>query len=102
MEIETKKQSFEIRRFAEDEYSTQNQMKYDQRFADKLRIYAKGGRGGNGCFSFDTSSMYMKTPDGGDGGKGGSVYLMASKRVHNLHNMKRSHFNGNMGRSGHG
>ena len=54
-------------------------MRYDQRFADKLRIFAKGGRGGNGSYCFNTSSQYNKTPDGGDGGKGGNVYLYASK-----------------------
>lgn len=55
------------------------------RFIDKVRIYAKGGSGGNGCLSF-LREKYREFggPDGGDGGKGGDVVLRADSNVGTL------------------
>jgi len=54
-------------------------------FVDEARITAKAGDGGNGCFSFRREKYVPKGgPDGGDGGKGGSVILAASRDVSTL------------------
>lgn len=49
-------------------------------FVDRVRVYVYAGDGGNGCSSFRREKYVDKGgPDGGDGGRGGSVYLVASK-----------------------
>jgi len=54
-------------------------------FVDKVTITAKAGDGGNGCVSF-RREKYVEYggPDGGDGGKGGDIVLVADKNVDNL------------------
>lgn len=54
-------------------------------FVDKVEIYVKAGRGGNGCNSFHKlrGSRY-KRPDGGDGGKGGDVYIKGNSNINTL------------------
>ncbi|MBQ9543567.1 MAG: GTPase ObgE [Clostridia bacterium] len=43
-------------------------------FIDKVDIFVKAGKGGNGCVSFRREKYVAKGgPDGGDGGNGGSV-----------------------------
>jgi GTP-binding protein len=55
------------------------------RFIDEVMIKVSGGRGGNGCMSFRREKYIPKGgPDGGDGGRGGSVYFEASKDVQTL------------------
>ncbi|MGD0650120.1 MAG: Obg family GTPase [Verrucomicrobiia bacterium] len=54
-------------------------------FVDKVRIHAKAGDGGNGCVSFRREKYVDRGgPDGGDGGKGGNIVLVADKNVDNL------------------
>jgi GTPase len=54
-------------------------------FVDHLRIYAKAGDGGNGCVSFRRAKYIPKGgPDGGDGGRGGSVILQVDSHVDTL------------------
>ncbi len=54
-------------------------------FIDHIRIHAKAGDGGDGSASFRRESKIPKGgPDGGDGGRGGSVILRADTHTDNL------------------
>lgn len=54
-------------------------------FIDTLRLYARGGRGGDGCLSFRREKyVEFGGPDGGSGGHGGSVYLEADPNLSTL------------------
>lgn len=73
-------------------------------FVDEAKFYVKAGDGGNGCVSFRREKYVPKGgPDGGDGGRGGTVYLEASSRLTSLLDFKyRSHFKADSGRPGQG
>ena len=48
------------------------------KFLDIAKIYIKSGKGGSGAISFRREKFIEKGgPDGGDGGKGGSVWACA-------------------------
>ncbi|MCF7912985.1 MAG: GTPase ObgE [Candidatus Cloacimonetes bacterium] len=54
-------------------------------FIDYARIKIKSGTGGRGCVSFRREKFVAKGgPDGGDGGKGGSIYLLADSNFNTL------------------
>ena len=54
-------------------------------FVDKAQIHVKAGNGGAGSVSFRREAHVDKGgPDGGDGGKGGSVYLVATDEMASL------------------
>jgi Obg family GTPase CgtA len=54
-------------------------------FIDEVRIYVKAGNGGNGCLAFRREKFVPRGgPSGGDGGRGGDVYLVASPHQNTL------------------
>jgi len=73
-------------------------------FIDEAKFFVKGGDGGNGCVSFRREKFVPRGgPNGGDGGKGGSVYLVADARLHSLIDFRyRSHFKAERGANGQG
>lgn len=73
-------------------------------FVDEAKFHVKAGDGGNGCVSFRREKYVPKGgPDGGDGGRGGSVVIEASKKLHSLIDFRyRSHFKAERGTHGKG
>jgi GTP-binding protein len=54
-------------------------------FIDEVRIYVKAGNGGNGCLAFRREKFVPRGgPSGGDGGRGGDVFLVASPHQNTL------------------
>ena len=57
----------------------------DKRFFDEVRVYMQAGNGGNGCCSFRREKFIPKGgPDGGNGGKGGDIILIAKGNLNTL------------------
>jgi GTP-binding protein len=55
------------------------------RFVDRVVIYARAGNGGNGCASVHREKFKpLGGPDGGNGGRGGSIVLVVDPQVHTL------------------
>lgn len=61
-------------------------------FVDTTRARLEAGKGGDGCLSFRREAFIPKGgPDGGDGGKGGSVFLLVTRKVATLNDVARRH-----------
>ncbi|MGE3272482.1 MAG: GTPase ObgE, partial [Chloroflexota bacterium] len=75
-----------------------------QNTIDTAAIFAKAGDGGNGASSFRREKFVPRGgPDGGDGGRGGSVYLVANPSVSTLLEFSnRRHFKAGRGGNGAG
>ncbi len=73
-------------------------------FIDESKFFVKAGDGGNGCVSFRREKYVPRGgPNGGDGGRGGSVYLVADPRLRSLIDFRyRSHFKAERGGGGQG
>ncbi|MCK5385863.1 MAG: GTPase ObgE, partial [Gammaproteobacteria bacterium] len=55
------------------------------KFVDEATIRVQAGNGGHGALSFRREKYVERGgPDGGDGGHGGSVYLVADKSLNTL------------------
>ncbi|CAJ1495966.1 GTPase ObgE [[Mycobacterium] kokjensenii] len=55
------------------------------RFVDRVVIHVRAGDGGNGCASIHREKFKpLGGPDGGNGGRGGSVVLVVDPQVHTL------------------
>ena len=55
------------------------------KFVDEATIRVQAGNGGHGCLSFRREKYVERGgPDGGDGGHGGSVYLLADPSMNTL------------------
>lgn len=60
------------------------------RFIDSVKIQVKAGRGGNGCMSFLREPHRPDGgPDGGNGGRGGSVIFEAAMSLQTLADLER-------------
>lgn len=58
-------------------------------FVDTVRIHVKAGSGGDGIVSFLSEKwMEFGGPAGGDGGRGGSIYLVAEENMTTLLDLK--------------
>lgn len=73
-------------------------------FVDKARIIIKAGNGGDGCSSFHREKYVSHGgPDGGDGGRGGSVIFLADESMSTLLDFKFArHFRAQNGENGRG
>jgi GTPase len=73
-------------------------------FIDRAKIQVFAGNGGNGCVAFRREKFVPKGgPSGGDGGKGGDVYIECSDRVNTLlHFQYKRIFKAQRGRHGEG
>ncbi len=73
-------------------------------FHDRARIRIKAGRGGDGGLSFRREKFVPKGgPDGGDGGRGGDVIIVADKDLRDLSSFRaKSVFDARRGGNGSG
>ena len=73
-------------------------------FIDEAKIHLKAGDGGNGASSFRREKFIPRGgPDGGDGGRGGSVILECTKDLNTLIDFRfQQHFMARNGIRGHG
>ena len=74
------------------------------KFLDQAKIYVKAGDGGSGSASFRREKFIeFGGPDGGDGGKGGSIVFIASKNLNTLIDFRyQQHFKAGGGQDGKG
>ena len=73
-------------------------------FVDEVDIVAAAGDGGSGCMSFRREKFVPRGgPDGGNGGWGGSVYLVAAPNLNTLVSFRyHPEFKANRGGNGEG
>jgi len=54
-------------------------------FIDETVIQVKAGNGGNGCYAHERQKYKPKgRPSGGDGGRGGHIFVVGSQNIHTL------------------
>ena len=74
------------------------------KFLDQVKIFVKAGDGGSGSPSFRREKFIeFGGPDGGDGGKGGSITLKAERNLNTLIDYRyQQHFKAEKGANGSG
>ena len=74
------------------------------KFLDQAKVYVRSGNGGAGCVSFRREAyVEFGGPDGGDGGKGGDVWVEAVEGLNTLIDYRyRQHFKADTGQHGMG
>jgi len=74
------------------------------KFLDQAKIYVKAGDGGSGSASFRREKFIeFGGPDGGDGGRGGSVIIVADENLNTLIDFRyQQHFKAEKGKDGMG
>ena len=74
----------------------------ESNFIDYVKIHCKSGNGGAGSASFFRDKFNSRGgPDGGDGGKGGSIILRGNSQLWTLLHLKyRKHIKADNGRNG--
>ena len=72
------------------------------KFLDQAKVYVSSGAGGDGCVSFRREKyIEFGGPDGGDGGRGGSVWAECVENLNTLIDFRyRQHYKA--GKGGHG
>ena len=64
-------------------------MAAESNFVDYVKIYCRSGKGGRGSTHFRREKYIPKGgPDGGDGGRGGNIYLRGNRNYWTLHHLK--------------
>lgn len=73
-------------------------------FIDYVKFYGRSGAGGAGCLHFHREKFVAKGgPDGGDGGRGGSIILRGNAQMWTLLHLKfRKHIRAENGQAGEG
>jgi GTP-binding protein len=73
-------------------------------FIDEAVLEVRGGRGGDGCIAFRREKYVPRGgPSGGDGGRGGSVWLVGDARLNTLYHLRfHSLYAASRGRHGEG
>src|SRR6185503_15055715 len=73
-------------------------------FVDEVDIHVVAGDGGNGCLAFRREKFVPRGgPSGGDGGHGGSIYIVASPHTNTLINYRfHPEFDAERGQHGQG
>ena len=74
------------------------------KFLDQAKIYVKAGDGGSGSASFRREKFIeFGGPDGGDGGRGGSIIFVTDRNLNTLIDFRyQQHFKADRGRDGKG
>ena len=70
-------------------------------FIDSITLHLKAGNGGQGAVSFRREKYEPNGgPDGGDGGRGGSIYLRTSSNLQSLTHLKKTSKNTYIAKNG--
>ena len=74
------------------------------KFLDQAKVYVKAGDGGSGSTSFRREKFIeFGGPDGGDGGRGGSIFFIADRNLNTLIDFRyQQHFKAEKGQDGKG
>jgi GTP-binding protein len=74
------------------------------KFLDEAKVHVRSGKGGNGCMSFRREKFIeFGGPDGGDGGRGGDVWIECVDNLNTLIDYRyQQHFKAKNGQGGMG